>query len=47
MDKQSVDRLREELTRFSNWLGRNPDKYFTKEYETPSAEYVVRARGSY
>lgn len=44
MDVQSVNRLREELTKLTNWLGRNAEKYFVKEYETPSAEYVEKAR---
>lgn len=44
MDVQSVNRLREELTKLTNWLGRNAEKYFVKEYETPSPEYVEKAR---
>ncbi|KAF4637748.1 hypothetical protein G7Y89_g325 [Cudoniella acicularis] len=45
MDTQSVTRLREELSKMSNWLGRNAEKYFIKEYETPSQQYVEKARG--
>ncbi|KAG9232184.1 MRG-domain-containing protein [Amylocarpus encephaloides] len=44
MDAQSVNRLREELSKMTNWLGRNAEKYFVKEYETPSQEYVDKAR---
>ncbi|KAH6682976.1 MRG-domain-containing protein [Halenospora varia] len=45
MDSQSVNRLREELSKMANWLGRNADHYFVKEYETPSQQYVEKARG--
>ncbi|CAG8954056.1 hypothetical protein HYFRA_00009157 [Hymenoscyphus fraxineus] len=44
MDVQSVNRLREELTKLTMWLGRNAEKYFCKEYETPSGEYVEKAK---
>ncbi|KAL8733051.1 MAG: hypothetical protein Q9181_003735 [Wetmoreana brouardii] len=33
MDGQSVNRLREELTKFLQWLGRNTRTYFTADYE--------------
>ena len=45
MDLQSANRLREELTKLTNWLGRNATKYFVSEYETPSQDYVEKARG--
>lgn len=45
MDMQSVNRLREELSKMTNWLGRNATTYFTSEYETPGHEYVEKARG--
>jgi mortality factor 4-like protein 1 len=45
MDLQSVNRLREELSKITNWLGKNPVKYFVSEYETPSQQYVEKARG--
>jgi mortality factor 4-like protein 1 len=45
MDHQSVNRLREELSKLTNWLGRNATTYFVSEYETPSQEYVEKARG--
>jgi len=45
MDTQSVGRLREELTGFTNWLGRNATRYFVSEYETPGADYIEKARG--
>jgi mortality factor 4-like protein 1 len=45
MDLQSVNRLREELSKLTNWLGRNVTTYFASEYETPSQDYVEKARG--
>jgi mortality factor 4-like protein 1 len=45
MDHQSVNRLREELTKLTSWIGRNATKYFVKEYETPSPEYIEKAKG--
>lgn len=44
MDMQSVNRLREELSKMTNWLGRNATTYFTSEYETPGHEYIEKAR---
>ncbi|KAH6712947.1 MRG-domain-containing protein [Leptodontidium sp. MPI-SDFR-AT-0119] len=44
MDAQSSNRLREELTKLTIWIGRNVEQYFVAEYETPSPEYVEKAR---
>lgn len=44
MDQQSVNRLREELIKFTGWFSRHTTKYFVSEYETPSQEYVDQAR---
>jgi mortality factor 4-like protein 1 len=44
MDHQSVNRLREELSKLTNWLGRNSLNYFVSEYETPGAEYIEKAK---
>lgn len=46
MDQQSVTRLREELSKLTNWLGKeaNMPKFFVSEYETPSQAYVEKAR---
>ncbi|KAM0325304.1 hypothetical protein ACHAQA_007289 [Verticillium albo-atrum] len=44
MDQQSVSRLREEISKFTVWLGKNAAKYFVSEYETPAQEYIDRAR---
>ncbi|KAF6831769.1 keratinolytic protein, partial [Colletotrichum plurivorum] len=45
MDQQSVSRLREELSKFTVWLGKHAKNYFVSEYETPSQEYIDKARG--
>ncbi|RCI14271.1 hypothetical protein L249_6153 [Ophiocordyceps polyrhachis-furcata BCC 54312] len=44
MDQQSVSRLREEMGKFNVWLSRNCETYFLNEYETPSQEYIDKAR---
>ncbi|KAK2021842.1 MRG-domain-containing protein [Colletotrichum zoysiae] len=44
MDQQSVSRLREELSKLTVWLGKNAKSYFVSEYETPSQEYIDKAR---
>ncbi|KAL2185498.1 MRG-domain-containing protein [Thermothelomyces heterothallicus CBS 203.75] len=44
MDQQSVNRLREELIKFTNWFSRHVTKYFVSQYETPGAEYIEQAR---
>ncbi|OHW96569.1 keratinolytic protein [Colletotrichum incanum] len=44
MDQQSVSRLREELSKLTVWLGKNAKNYFVSEYETPSQEYIDKAR---
>ncbi|CCE26860.1 hypothetical protein E4U22_003873 [Claviceps purpurea] len=44
MDQQSVSRLREEIGKFTMWLGRNCETYFVTEYEVPSQEYIEKAR---
>lgn len=44
MDQQSVSRPREEIGKFNVWLGRNCETYFVNEYETPSQEYIDKAR---
>ncbi|KAK7422096.1 Esa1p-associated factor [Neonectria punicea] len=44
MDQQSVSRLREEVGKFTVWLGKNCETYFVNEYETPSQEYIDKAR---
>lgn len=46
MDQQSVNRLREEITKFTNWLGKNYTKYFVSEYETPGPDYIEKSRSA-
>jgi mortality factor 4-like protein 1 len=46
MDRQSVDRLREEMTKLCLWLGRNSGTYFTTAYEKPSPEYLESVKTS-
>ncbi|OAA60941.1 hypothetical protein SPI_04965 [Niveomyces insectorum RCEF 264] len=38
MDQQSVNRLRDELTKLTAWLGKNMVTYFVSEYETPNQD---------
>jgi mortality factor 4-like protein 1 len=45
MDVQSVNRLREELSKLTNWLAKNAAKYFVSDYETPTQTYIEKARG--
>ncbi|KAI9753268.1 MAG: hypothetical protein M4579_005241 [Chaenotheca gracillima] len=45
MDQQSIQRLREELTKMTTWLSRNVGKYFATEYENASQDYIERAKG--
>ncbi|TEA18194.1 Chromatin modification-related protein eaf3 [Colletotrichum sidae] len=45
MDQQSVSRLREELSKLTVWLGKNAKNYFVDTYETPSPEYIDKAKG--
>jgi mortality factor 4-like protein 1 len=44
MDQQSVNRLREELTKLTSWIAKNASTYFVSEYENPNAEYVEKAK---
>jgi hypothetical protein len=44
MDQQSVNRLREELAKFSTWLSKNAADYFVNSYETPAQDYVDKAK---
>ena len=45
MDTQSVSRLREELAKLAQWLSRNSTRFFAREYEAPSREYLQDAKG--
>lgn len=45
MDAQSVSRLREELAKMTQWLGKNSGMYFTKEYMNAGQDYTSKASG--
>ena len=45
MDQQAVNRLREELAKLTQWLGKNSGRFFTSEYEAASQDYIDKARG--
>ena len=47
MDQQSVNRLREELAKMTQWLGKHSQNYFTTDYEAQSQEYIEKARGTF
>ncbi|KAI1076419.1 MRG-domain-containing protein [Whalleya microplaca] len=44
MDQQSVNRLREELAKFCTWLSKNTTEYFVSNYESPSQDYIQKAK---
>lgn len=44
MDQQSVSRLREELTKFTNWLSKNYAEYFVNNYIVPGISYMEKAK---
>lgn len=44
MDQQSINRLREEVTKLGAMLARTPDKYFVSSYENPGQAYIEEAR---
>ncbi|KAJ9138650.1 Mortality factor 4-like protein 1 [Pleurostoma richardsiae] len=46
MDQQSVNRLREEMTKLTNWIGKHATEYFVSEYEVPTQEYIDKARSN-
>jgi mortality factor 4-like protein 1 len=45
MDQQSINRLREELSKFTIWLSRNSEKFFSNKYISASNEYLEKATG--
>ena len=47
MDQQSVNRVREELSKMTTWLGKHSQNYFTADYEVQSQEYIDKARGTF
>ncbi|KAL9002320.1 MAG: hypothetical protein Q9188_004743 [Gyalolechia gomerana] len=46
MDAQSVNRLREEMTKFVNWLNKNTRTYFTADYERANQDYIEKTRAN-
>ncbi|KAI1497427.1 MRG-domain-containing protein [Biscogniauxia marginata] len=44
MDQQSVNRLREELSKLCVWLSKNTTEYFVSNYESPTADYLQNAK---
>lgn len=46
MDTQSVNRLREEMAKMTQWLGRNAGKYFVRTYANAGQEYIEKAKGT-
>lgn len=46
MDAQSVNRLREEMTKFVNWLSKNTRTYFTADYERANQDYIEKTRAN-
>lgn len=45
MDAQATSRLREELAKFTLWLSKYSEKFFSNKYLTASNEYIERSRG--
>ncbi|KAL8718468.1 MAG: hypothetical protein Q9225_004399 [Loekoesia sp. 1 TL-2023] len=46
MDGQSVNRLREEMTKFLHWLSKNTRTYFTADYEPANQDYIEKTRAN-
>jgi mortality factor 4-like protein 1 len=44
MDQQSVNRLREELAKFTAFISKRVVTYFVNAYETPNTAYLEKAR---
>ncbi|KAL1973299.1 hypothetical protein VTN31DRAFT_5934 [Thermomyces dupontii] len=45
MDQQSINRLREELSKFTLWLSRHADEYFSDNYVSASGDYLEKVTG--
>jgi mortality factor 4-like protein 1 len=46
MDQQSVNRLREELSKFTIWLSKHTHKYFANQYVRANSEYIDKSKGA-
>lgn len=44
MDSQSISRLREELSKMTQWLAKRISKYFSTEYEHAGQEYLESSK---
>lgn len=44
MDAQSVSRLREELSKMTQWLAKRIDRYLSTEYEHAGQEYLENSK---
>lgn len=44
MDTQGVSRLREELTKMTQWLAKRAEKYLSAEYEHAGQDYLDKAK---
>ena len=44
MDSQSVSRLREELSKMTQWLAKRISKYLETEYEHAGQEYLDNSK---
>lgn len=42
---QATNRLREELSKFSMWLSKTSDQFFTRRYQSASNQYIEKASG--
>ena len=40
MDSQGVSRLREELSKLTQWMAKRVDRYLSSEYETATEDYM-------
>ena len=40
MDDESVSEVSDEIAKFTHWLAKNSNRFFTADYETPGREYA-------
>ncbi|PGH27271.1 hypothetical protein AJ80_00981 [Polytolypa hystricis UAMH7299] len=45
LSQQATNRLREELSKFTMWLSKNSEAFFSAKYKTPDTEYAAKAKG--
>ncbi|KAI9768617.1 MAG: Esa1p-associated factor [Geoglossum simile] len=45
MDPQSVNKLRDEISKLTSWVAKRSNKYLSTPYENASQEYIEKARG--